>query len=461
MTIYTLLTDFCIASLLILIGQFLRSKLKFFQTFFVPASLIGGILGLIGGPRVLNILPFSESFGSYAGCFIIIVFTVVGVNGFDIKKSGGGGETVKRLIGYEMFRQVGFFIQFCFPIALTLLVLQKIWPDLNSGFGILLASGFTGGHGTAAAVGNTLTELGWADGMDLAVTFATVGIFCGVFGGLMLIKFAAKKGYTMYVKDVDKLSDDLRTGLVSKDKRQSMGDETISSVSLDSLGFHMAIILLVAGAGYMLNQKVLAPYVLSGIPDFTVSYLVGLFFFLALHKTPLYNYVDTRVNTRINGMFTDFLVCFAVSSVNPSVLISYAGPLLLMTLLGILLVIITVFPFGYLLNEKSWFEHSIFVYGYLTGVFAIGFVLLRIVDPENRSMTVEDTAMTPFLNFVEIFCWSAGPAMLLAGQGWAFAGITALVTIASIVVAVIAKTWYPKSKYPLDGRGGYNMPTES
>lgn len=160
MTIYDMLTDFACASLLILVGQLLRSKIRFFQTFFVPASLIGGFLGLLLGPRALGVMPFSSNFGSYAGCFIIIVFTVVGINGFDIAKSGGGKETVKRLFGYEMFRQVGFFVQFAIPIAITLLVLMKIFPNLNPAFGVLLASGFTGGHGTAAAVGKTLADLG-------------------------------------------------------------------------------------------------------------------------------------------------------------------------------------------------------------------------------------------------------------------------------------------------------------
>ncbi len=53
--------------------------------------------------------------------------------------------------------------------------------------------------------------------------------------------------------------------------------------------------------------------------------------------------------------------------------------------------------FGPAMNRGSWFERSIFVFGYSTGVFAIGFILLRIVDPENRSKTLNDTAFAaPF-----------------------------------------------------------------
>jgi ESS family glutamate:Na+ symporter len=182
-----------------------------------------------------------------ASILIIIVFAAVGVNGFDVAKSGGGKATVKRLIGFEMYRQTAFFLQLAVPIAVTLLIFRHIWPDLNPGFGILLASGFDGGHGTAAAVGKSLQEYGWNEAMDLAITFATAGILVGIFGGLILIKIATKKGWTNYVKDFSKLSPDLKTGLVPKEKRNPVGMQTISPVSLDTLCFHMSLVMIIAG----------------------------------------------------------------------------------------------------------------------------------------------------------------------------------------------------------------------
>ena len=118
MTIYDLLSDFAIASFLILIGQLIRSKVKFFQEFFIPASLIAGFMGLILGKQVLNVLHFSDGAGSYAGMLIIIVFTVVGINGFEIKK-GEGAATVRRVGSFTFFRFIAFFIQFALPIAVT------------------------------------------------------------------------------------------------------------------------------------------------------------------------------------------------------------------------------------------------------------------------------------------------------------------------------------------------------
>ena len=458
MTVHDLFIDFALASGLILVGQLLRAKITLFQRFFMPASMIAGFLGLILGPSVLGILPFSDSIGSYAGVLIILIFTVVGVNGFELGAKGAAKGEVKRVFGYQIYKLVAMFIQFFIPIAITLGILVKTFPELNPGFGILLASGFLGGHGTAAAVGNTFNSLGWTDAMDLGMTFATIGILSGVFGGLALIKYATKKGYTGYIKDFTYISGDLKTGLVTPENRESIGKETISSVSLDTLCFHLSIILGIGGAGYLLNRY-LAKNVLSGIPDFTIAYLLALALFLVFRKTKVYGYIDKNINNKISGTATDYLVFFGIAAIKITVIIEYAMPLLLMTLVGLVIVFLTVFPLGYAFNKDSWFERSIFVYGYSTGVFAIGFVLLRIVDPNNKSKTVEDTAMSPIGSFIEILLWSTVPALLVNGKGWIPVIITAVVTIILFIVAILTKTWW--IKLPLSKRKFIGVAEES
>ena len=44
-----ILTDFAIAGALILVSQMLRAKIKFLQSFFIPASLLAGLIALILG----------------------------------------------------------------------------------------------------------------------------------------------------------------------------------------------------------------------------------------------------------------------------------------------------------------------------------------------------------------------------------------------------------------------------
>lgn len=199
MTVADLLIDFGIASVLILIGQLMRSKLKIFQKFFIPASVLAGFLGLIFGPNVLGWLPFTENIGTYAGFLIILVFTVVGINGFEIAK-GSGKEQTKRILGYQIFKVLTWGLQIMVPLFFTMWVLKPLFPTLNDGFAMLLHSGFYGGHGTAAAVGQTFYDLGWTEARDVAMTFATIGILTGVFGGILLINIAAKKGKLLILK---------------------------------------------------------------------------------------------------------------------------------------------------------------------------------------------------------------------------------------------------------------------
>ena len=455
MSVYDFLVDFAIASALILVGQFLRAKIKFFQEFFIPASMLAGFIGLLLGERFLNVVHFSSGASSYAGALIIVVFTVVGLNGFSKGQKGGADSTVKRVLSFTMYRNVIMFIQFALGIAVTLTVVTWLVPDINPGFGVLMASGFTGGHGTAAAVGSTFNDVyGWAEATDLGMTFATVGILSGVFGGLIWIKIATKKGWTAYVKDFKYISGDMRTGLIPKENRQPMGHETISSVSLDSLAFHLCLVLMVAGGGYLFNQKVLVGVLgISGAPDFTIAFLIGLVVFFVFRKLGVYEYVDKEVNNRISGTATDYLVFFGVATINTEVIVEYAVPLAILIVVGWVCVILTMIPFGCCMNNKSWFERSIFCYGYSTGVFAIGFVLLRIVDPENRSHTAEDVAMSPWLSLAEVFLWSAIPAALVSGNGWLVVVASLVVMAVSIAFCVVGQMW---DTARMNARGGYD-----
>lgn len=130
-------------------------------------------------------------------------------------------------------------------------------------------------------------------------------------------------------------------------------------------------------------------------------------------------------------------------------IVKYAVPLALLLLAGITIVVLTLMFFGRAMNKGSWFERSIFVFGYSTGVFAIGFILLRIVDPENLSKTLNDTAFAaPFTTPIEMFAWSMGPMMLLNGNHWKFVGIYLAITAACVIVNMTLKWWWLKE--PLD-----------
>lgn len=442
------LLDFAVASLFILIGQFLRAKVGLFQKFFVPASMIAGFIALALGTQGLNILPFSDQISSYPGMLIIVIFAAVGVNGFTFSKKAFKAE-IDRIGSYFSYKVLAQAIQFGFAPLLSILIISNLFPDINYGFGLLLAAGFSGGHGTAAAVGTTFASEGFVDGTDIAMTCATVGILAGIFGGLFFIKLGTKFGWTKYIKSFQYISGDLRTGMVKDaENRPIMGKETTSSVSLDPLCWHFAMLLLASGAGIIVNKWIYNTFDLD-LPTYLIAFLIAIVMFLIFKKTGVHDYIDENVINRISGTATDFVVFFGIASIKISVIVKYAAPLAILLVIGILIVVATLMFFGPAMNKGSWFERSLFVFGYSTGVFAIGFVLLRIVDPENRSKTLNDTAFAaPFTTPFELYAWSFGPRMLLNGQHWQFVGMYVALTLACVVVNLVFKWWW--LKLPLD-----------
>ena len=417
------LLDFAVASLFILIGQLLRAKVGLFQKFFVPASMIAGFIALALGSQGANILPFSDQISNYPGMLIIVIFAAVGVNGFSFSKKAFKAE-IDRIGSYLSYKVLAQAIQFGFAPLLSILIISTLFPDINYGFGLLLAAGFSGGHGTAAAVGDTFSRLGFTDANDIAMTCATVGILAGIFGGLFFVKLGTKFGWTKYIKGFQYISGDLRTGMVKDtENRPVMGKETTSSVSIDPLCWHFAVLLLASGAGIIVNKWIFKTFELD-LPTYLIAFLIAIAMFLVFKRTGVSHYIDENIINRISGTATDFVVFFGIASIKIPVIVKYAAPLAILLVIGILIVVATLMFFGPAMNKGSWFERSLFVFGYSTGVFAIGFVLLRIVDPENRSKTLNDTAFAaPFTTPFEMYAWGFGPMMLLGGRHWQFVGM--------------------------------------
>lgn len=187
------------------------------------------------------------------------------------------------------------------------------------------------------------------------------------------------------------------------------------------------------------------------LPEYAIGFLIALALSPLLKKSGMEEYIDFRITDRISACCTDFIVFFGVAKIKLSVVIEYAVPLVIMLALGGVIVFLTVYYFGPRMNKDSWFERSIFVYGYSTGVFAIGMLLLRIVDPNGESATLPDTGFAESIQTLnELFAWSVGPYMMMSGKGlWFGLGMLAVVVV-SIAVSKAFKWWY---NIPLDQRG--------
>lgn len=84
-------------------------------------------------------------------------------------------------------------------LLVSLLLINPFWEDLPIGFGLMLAAGFVGGHGTAAAIGETFMQHGWEEATTLAMTSATVGVVASIILGIFFIKIGSNRGHTSFL----------------------------------------------------------------------------------------------------------------------------------------------------------------------------------------------------------------------------------------------------------------------
>lgn len=434
-TPWTLFVDIGIISSLLLIGKLMRVKIKWVQQLFIPPSLLAGFIGLALGPHGLDVLPLSSQTGTYAGILIAFIFGALPLTS---QKTKGDNKEIGAMWVYS---QAGMLLQWAFGALLGLLVLNQIWP-LSPGFGITMPSGYCGGHGTAAAIGQAFSNLGQDEILTLAMTAATFGIVGSVILGLIFVKWGARKKHTTYLADYNDLPQELRTGLLPKEKRESMGESTCSSISIDSLTFNLAIICLIALGGYGISK--LAAHFMPGfeLPVFSCAFVVGILAKKLLDRTRASESICPQTVGHISGAMTDFLVAFGISSIKLSVVVEYIVPLAILLLSGLAFTLIYVFVMARKLMKECWFEKALFTWGWFTGTMAMGIALLRVVDPKMKSRCLDSYALAYlFIAPVEIALITFAPVAFVNGYGLIFASIC-LVAGLSVISVAYFKKWF-------------------
>lgn len=439
-TPWTLFVDLGIVAALLLVGKLIRVKVKAVQKMFIPPSLIAGFLGLLLGPEGFNVLPFSSQLGTYSGILIALVFACLPFTSAKVTKEQRGG--IGKMWAYS---QGGMLFQWAFGGFLGVLLLCKLWPSLDQSFGISMPCGFCGGHGTAAAIGTAFERFGNEDMLTLAMTAATVGILGSVLLGMVMIKWATRKGHTSYLSDFSNLPEELKTGLLPEDKRESMGESSCSSISIDGLAFNLAVVVLVAFGGYLVSKGVKLLVPTFELPVFSCAFIIGILVKFVMDKVDVTKYVSKTTVGHLSGTFTDFLVAFGISSIKLSVVMDYIVPLSILLVSGLLFTLLYVFFISYrIFKGNGWFEKAIFTWGWYTGTMAMGIALLRVVDHEMKSRCLDDYALAYlFIAPVEIALITFAPVAFVNGYGVHFLGIVLAAALLVIGFAAL-KGWFKK-----------------
>ncbi len=428
----SLLYDIAWMSALLLFAKVIRSKIRFVQKLYIPSALIAGFMGLFAGKQFLNIIPFSNEISNYAGILIAFVFGSMFI----------GNKT--KVSFKKMFDSVGdsFLVnaaaeiaQFGLFILIGVTILPIFFKGINSGFGLMLTSGFVGGHGTAAAIGSVFVENGWEDAASIGQTFATIGLLGGILGGVTIINIGARKGKTAIIKSVEELKEEMLTGLVQENDRSEFGRNTVNAMSIDTLTWHFSLILVAVGMAYGVNTglKILLPSV--SFPVYGLALICSIILQRMLKIINLDEYVDKKIITHIGSSATDYLVAFGVASININVVVKYLVPIIVLSIIGFTFVVAWFWIVSPRFFRNYWFERGMYIFGLSTGVMATGVILLRVTDPEFKSGVLEDFGFAwIFLSFMDMFLVSFSPLFILRGMGTVYSLVLLFVVVLCLVI---------------------------
>ncbi|MFP4120464.1 sodium/glutamate symporter [Coleofasciculus sp.] len=403
---------FILVALLILVGRFIHQKVRWIQKLYIPESIVAGVVALLLGPQVLGAIAdpnsplanglFPESirnvWSQSPGVFINIVFAALFL-----------GESIPhpRDIWNKAAPQVVFgqslaWGQYVVGILLTLLILIPVF-GIDPTAAALIEIAFEGGHGTAAGMAGTFQELGFPDGADLAVGLATVGIVSGIVTGTVLANWGRRQGYVQGVEqnvaEPEWFEDYTHSETLQIRRARSL---LMRNMLIDPLSLNFGFVGLAIAIGWLILQGLVwiesVTWGIGGfemmtyVPLFPMALIGGIIVQLLMERLGLHPLIIRPLMNNIAGVALDIVVVTALATISLTVLGENFGSFLLLSVAGITW---NIFAFLYLAPRvipSYWFERGLGDLGQSMGVTATGILLLRMVDPDNRSGAFESFA---------------------------------------------------------------------
>lgn len=404
----SVLISFGFLCLLLLVGVVLRAKVKFLQDYFVPACLIGGVLGFI----VLNTTGFphvkAEHYASFAYHFFTISFVCLGLRGMS-KVDKSKGSATKEMIRGSVWQAQMFHMSLCSQLILAtglMYVLNLILgKDFLECIGFLAAQGFAAGPGQAISTGLVWEKFGYEGMGQLAMTFAGVGFIVAFSMGVPLVRWGIKKGLNTYpIGNVDK---EIKSGLHEKDNRPCGMLQVSQSSNVESLAFQCALIFLAWLLAYYVVD-----FITSRVPAsiggtmwglfFLINLVSGMFVRYILQRFGIEHYIDGDTMTRFTGWMMEFLLLSTLVGIKFAVIKEYIIPIIVISVALAVFTLFFTLYFGRRVPGYS-FERTVMMFGTCTGTIPTGLILLRMIDSDLKTTVSVEAGMWNISVFV--FCY--------------------------------------------------------
>lgn len=433
-----ILQTFAVISVFLLLGAFLRAKVKLFQRLYLPACVIGGFLALILGPNVLNLIKIPEDMMSAASALPNVLFIPI-IAAMPVCSKGMDVTSLKKQKPVLALALILCFVgamQFVIGLLVNVLC-HTVGMETYQAFGVELAQGFIGSHGQVGATGSMLAALNqpyWETAAGINSTTATIGMIGGLLTGTFLINRAAKKGYTHEIKNMAMLPDEMRTGIYKKtDVLPDMGRQTTLSGNIETLSLHLGLLLLATGGGYVLAKQVskIGLELLGAMATWIYALLVMAILWFVIRKCSIDHLFDPKVKNTITGLLSDYLITAAIMTIPVEMVMSYWVPILLMCVLGLIATPVAIYFLSKKYVGEYWFESCLGPLGCCHGNFVSGLLLIRMSDPEYKTPALNDYSLAYTLHNFYLIPFVPFIFTLTVNRG---AGVGCLVSLGFAVV---------------------------
>lgn len=411
-----ILMDFAWASMLLIVGLFLRSKVGIFQKAFIPVAVIGGLTGLLLGSEVLGkfcpyYIHWSENVAGFANPLLAILFVTQFISlSFDRKM-------IKKCSLIFLISAVVISVQ-----VLSAMGLGKLF-GLPDGASLLPFSAFYGAHGipqVVAGIYDTLGYWNYDEASAFGTTYATIGMLYGIIVGIVILNIGIRKGWVAAEKSGNLGREDY-TGILDEENRFKFMKAYTSDIAFDPLTLHFGIVLAIMLLSYgLLNILHLVP-LFSGFAIYVPAILISLVFGIVVKRTPARDFIDNESLAHIGTLALEYLIITAIATMKLDVIFNNAAAILTISITGLILTTIILLILPRLWLKTNWLENGMVMFGAWTGSTATGMMLLRISDPELETDAGPNLiAATPLWQIsTQNFYLTIAPMIIVTASGFA------------------------------------------
>lgn len=317
------ITTLAIASLLYLLGIFIVNHVSILRKLCIPAPVIGGLIfsilvAILQSTNIITIKLDSEFIQNF---FMLAFFTTIGL-GASLKLLRLGG---KVLILYFIF--CGFLAVFQNLISVSLAKVLNIPPLLGLTAGSM---SMEGGHGNAAAYGQTIRDMGFDSALTAALAAATLGLVAGGLVGGPVVKFLITK-YNLKSEHAEETTTDYGNVKSNEYLHNRMNPTTIFFLQFTIVTICMAI------GSYLGNT-------FSELTGINIPIYVGaMFVAVIIRNISEYNnlnLIDMKFVDKISDISLSLFLSIALMSIQLTEINQLALPLIIIVLIQVVFIVL-------------------------------------------------------------------------------------------------------------------------